>query len=62
VPISELAEAIASKMGADVQMWAPEKEELWGVVEVGYLKERIGYEPMADMQDIISEAMANASF
>jgi nucleoside-diphosphate-sugar epimerase len=61
-PISELAEAMASKMGADVQMWAPEKDELWGVVEVGYLKERLKYEPMVGMDDIIQEAMANASF
>jgi nucleoside-diphosphate-sugar epimerase len=62
MPISELAEAMASKMGADVQMWAPEKDELWGVVEVGYLKERLEYEPMVGMEDIIQEAMANASF
>jgi hypothetical protein len=43
-------------------MWAPEKDELWGVVEVGYLKERLEYEPMVGMEDIIQEAMANASF
>ena len=61
-PISELAELMAGEMGAEVQLWSPERDGVWGVVDVNPLQQRIAYEPMVSVQEMIQEALANASF
>ena len=61
-PISELAETIVREMGAEVQLWANEREELWGSVDVRHLQQRIEYEPMVSIEEVMGEAISNASF
>lgn len=61
-PISELAETVAAQMGAEVQLWADERDELWGTVEAQHLQERIEYQPMVGIEEILGEAINNASF
>lgn len=61
-PISELAETMAGQMGAEVQLWADERDELWGVVEAMHLQNRIEYQPMVSIEEILGEAISNASF
>ena len=61
-PISELAETMAREMGAEVQLWADERDELWGAVDARHLQQRIEYEPMVSIEEVMGEAISNASF
>ena len=61
-PISELAGTVAQELGAEVQLWANESDEVWGVVDARYLEQRLEYEPMVKIEEVMSEALANASF
>ena len=60
-PLKELAQAIADSHGAEVQLWSSTLDEQWGFVEARILQERLEWQPDVGVEEIIAEAMENAS-